>query len=322
MSIARGVRWAFSFLLENRVQGFSCQRMISGAAPVVHVGAVLASTGRASPRSAPCGAGGRTSATGQYVGAHLHQRPLGSVSLSCAAQMHTDTKKKPADVNGHSVASAAVGVAKVAHPSTMATGILHADGTSELMNELVRCLNQASGSWHLVFVYGTLKRSFPNSHLLSNAMFVGEFRTVQQYPLVVGGPWFSPYLLNMQGKGQKVKGEVYIVDDGELAKLDELENIGVNYTRKVIPVDVDDGAESPVSAEPVEPHAQPRNRLHVHAYLKCNYTPDLVKKTWLDEYQDRRYVPRHKRPNASPATSPATSLSTSSKPSERVAAVS
>jgi len=39
---------------------------------------------------------------------------------------------------------------------------------------------------HWVFAYGTSKRGFPNSGLLSSATFIGEFRTVIPYPLVVG----------------------------------------------------------------------------------------------------------------------------------------
>ena len=76
-------------------------------------------------------------------------------------------------------------------------------------------------------------------------------------------------------------GEVYLVDDETLQDLDELENNGVNYTRKVIPVAHSD---------------DPEVLLHVFAYLKCNYTPDLVSKDYFADYQDRRYVLRHQRP--------------------------
>eukprot|EP00186_Timspurckia_oligopyrenoides_P000569 CAMPEP_0182448244 /NCGR_PEP_ID=MMETSP1172-20130603/25296_1 /TAXON_ID=708627 /ORGANISM="Timspurckia oligopyrenoides, Strain CCMP3278" /LENGTH=151 /DNA_ID=CAMNT_0024645039 /DNA_START=146 /DNA_END=602 /DNA_ORIENTATION=- len=124
---------------------------------------------------------------------------------------------------------------------------------------------------HLVFVYGTLKKSFPNSHLLKDAEYVGEYVTLDQYPLVVGGPWFSPYLLNVCGAGERVFGEVYKVSDHELEDLDQLENVGVNYTRKLLKVEF---VESPGRI------------MEVFAYLKCNYNDDLLKKDYMAKYND------------------------------------
>lgn len=131
---------------------------------------------------------------------------------------------------------------------------------------------------HRVFVYGTLKRGYPNSHLLTNAELEGHFETEEKFPLVVGGEFYSPYLLNRQGEGYNVRGEVYRVDDDMLEKLDELERVGINYTRK--PVAVRDGQGT---------------RTEVLAYLKCNYTRDLLEAEYLPEYKDKRYVPRHMR---------------------------
>lgn len=135
---------------------------------------------------------------------------------------------------------------------------------------------------HRVFVYGTLKTGFPNSHLLRNAHYKGHFRTCTKYPLVVGGEFYSPYLLNWPGEGANVRGEVYEVDDFMLGNLDELERVGVNYTRKSVKVfdkNEDDAIE-------------------VYAYLKCNYTRELLEAERHQEYNDRRYVPRHMRPKA------------------------
>ncbi|GJQ10069.1 hypothetical protein GpartN1_g1860.t1 [Galdieria partita] len=135
---------------------------------------------------------------------------------------------------------------------------------------------------HWVFVYGTLKRSFPNSHLLEDgALFEGDFMTCDKYPLVIGGPYYSPYLLDMKGYGNNVRGELYRVSSESLKELDKLENVGVNYTRRVIPIYSVKDRSFIVKA---------------FAYLKCNYTDELLQTKWLSDYQDRRYVPRHLRP--------------------------
>ena len=79
---------------------------------------------------------------------------------------------------------------------------------------------------HQVFVYGTLKRGYPNAHIgMPRATFIGNYRTLERYPLVVGGQWFSPNLLNEPGTGHQVTGEVYALDDAVLAELDDLESV-------------------------------------------------------------------------------------------------
>jgi len=139
---------------------------------------------------------------------------------------------------------------------------------------------------HYVFVYGTLKKGFANAHLLDRATLIGEFRTVTPFPLVVGGKHNSPYLLDIPKMGAKVKGEVYAVDDAILGDLDHLENVGVNYCRKV--AKVSNCADRSMVAD-------------VFIYFKCNGFEELAKKTYLDDYQCRRYVPRHMRQKAEPA---------------------
>jgi len=67
---------------------------------------------------------------------------------------------------------------------------------------------------HNVFVYGTLKRGFPN-HVpeLANADYIGRARTLTAYPLIIGGKWFSPNLIDEPGMGQRVTGELFRVGD-------------------------------------------------------------------------------------------------------------
>jgi gamma-glutamylaminecyclotransferase len=147
---------------------------------------------------------------------------------------------------------------------------------------------------HWVFVYGTLKRGFANHSLLSAATYIGEFRTSTPYPLVVGGAYFSPYLLDIPDTGARVLGEVYAVCDDALASLDVLENVGVNYTRRVLKV---------LSATDRSFHAS------AYAYLKCNFGEDLLEKPVMDNYQCRKYVPRHRRPRATTSKGGASKMS-------------
>lgn len=102
-----------------------------------------------------------------------------------------------------------------------------------------------------------------------------------RYPLVVGGRYHSPYLLDIPSKGSKVKGELYAVDDATLADMDHLEKVGVNYTRKIARVSNTADRAFVVNA---------------FIYFKVNGLEDLIDKPFLDDYQCRKYVPRHLRP--------------------------
>lgn len=133
---------------------------------------------------------------------------------------------------------------------------------------------------HWIFAYGTLKRGWPNHALMRNCLYEGTFVTVERYPLVVGGKFYTPYLLNRAGDGNNVRGEVYRVDDDELAMLDVLENIGDNYHRQRVLV------------RPVKDRSF---AVEAFTYLKCNFGADLLQLERHEEYVDRRYVPRHLR---------------------------
>lgn len=129
---------------------------------------------------------------------------------------------------------------------------------------------------HKVFVYGTLKRGFPNHHYMSGATFLAEARTVAAYPLVVGNTWFTPYLLPEKGEGHQVAGELWDVPEAMMPALDQLESTHLpnGYRRHLIEV-------LPAGAgEPVEAWTYFRER----RYITVIHTGDL------DDYQDRRYV--------------------------------
>lgn len=76
----------------------------------------------------------------------------------------------------------------------------------------------------LVFVYGTLKRGFRNQHW-NQARFLGRYRSVERFPLLVLGPGFLPWLSEEPGRGEQVLGELYEADPQQLAKMDELEQL-------------------------------------------------------------------------------------------------
>jgi gamma-glutamylaminecyclotransferase len=79
---------------------------------------------------------------------------------------------------------------------------------------------------HLIFVYGTLKKGFPNhDRYMQSAEKVGNYRTVENYPLVLIGQRYVPCMINAPGEGEHIEGELYEVDDDCLKRLDALERI-------------------------------------------------------------------------------------------------
>jgi gamma-glutamylaminecyclotransferase len=128
-----------------------------------------------------------------------------------------------------------------------------------------------------VFVYGTLKRGFPNHHYMTGATFVGMARTVERYPLVVGNAWFTPYLLPEPGEGHQVTGELWEVPDAMMPALDELESVHLpnGYRRKLVPVALA-GTSAPTGA---------------WAYFRERHHIATIHTAYLVDYQDRRYVP-------------------------------
>jgi gamma-glutamylcyclotransferase (GGCT)/AIG2-like uncharacterized protein YtfP len=91
---------------------------------------------------------------------------------------------------------------------------------------------------HRVFVYGTLKRGYPNNPLLEGSEYLGEAVTVPTYKAVtvltykMVGTNFPVIMPDPSGK--PVAGEIYTVDDATLARLDRLEGEGRSYDRVMI----------------------------------------------------------------------------------------
>jgi gamma-glutamylaminecyclotransferase len=132
-----------------------------------------------------------------------------------------------------------------------------------------------------VFAVGTLKRGFPlHERGLAGAPFLGIYRTVQPFPLLIAGPWFAPMLLDRPGLGLRVMGELYLVDESMMAGLDELESVGKpgNFRRLIQVERAGSGDIRPA-----------------FCFMKA---PDLarpVHSDFLEDYQDRRFVPPEDR---------------------------
>lgn len=99
----------------------------------------------------------------------------------------------------------------------------------------------------LVFVYGTLKKDLPNHYLLldenkGNATFIGEAKTGQTYPLVIGTRYNVPFLLDIPA-GHRIDGEIYQIDEKMRSTLDELEDHPNTYARQEIDIIKNDGLD-------------------------------------------------------------------------------
>jgi gamma-glutamylaminecyclotransferase len=93
-----------------------------------------------------------------------------------------------------------------------------------------------------VFVYGTLKKGFGNhARLLADAPLVGVAMLSGNHTLLDSGFPVCLPVTDDQGEGGVVLGEVYSITEGQLARLDRLENEGRMYHRMLQPVVYEDG---------------------------------------------------------------------------------
>jgi len=98
-----------------------------------------------------------------------------------------------------------------------------------------------------LFVYGTLKRGDVRAPLLHGQTFLGEARTAARYRLFNTGEY--PALVEAESvglAGRSIHGELWRVDAGCLARLDEEEGVdeGLYARRPVAFVDQAEPAES------------------------------------------------------------------------------
>ncbi len=127
-----------------------------------------------------------------------------------------------------------------------------------------------------IFVYGTLKAGFPNhDEMLMGERFLGAYTTVEKFPLVITGPWYSPVIFPEPGRGHCVTGEVYEVNENKLKGLDKFEyvHLPAGFRRYELDVVSNTG-----------------EMLRVEAYMRPRKFIKEIRSRYLTSYQDTRYI--------------------------------
>jgi len=96
-------------------------------------------------------------------------------------------------------------------------------------------------NWTPLFVYGTLKSGmYWNRKFLSlGAEFLAPATTVDRFPLVTGKCGVPYLLVDHEGKGHQVRGELWLVDAETIEGLDQYEGLVKGYyTRREVRLDV------------------------------------------------------------------------------------
>ena len=133
---------------------------------------------------------------------------------------------------------------------------------------------------HRIFVYGTLKKGFANHAMLEGEKCLGDYKTVEKFPLVITAPWNSPVVFPEPGIGHCIMGEVYAVDAVKLVALDKFEytHLPKGFRRVAIKV--------------ISPTAE---LLQVEAYMRCRKYVTQIRSDYMADYQDRHYVHEYQR---------------------------
>jgi gamma-glutamylaminecyclotransferase len=133
-----------------------------------------------------------------------------------------------------------------------------------------------------IFALGTLKRGFPLSCALDGSQYLGPYRSVERFPLLIAGQWYAPMLLDQPGSGRHILGEVYELDDAMLARIDGLESVGQPGKLRIrMRVSSLAGA----------------GECEAWAYAKAPELATPVHSGYLDDYQDRRFIAPWQRPD-------------------------
>jgi gamma-glutamylcyclotransferase (GGCT)/AIG2-like uncharacterized protein YtfP len=98
-----------------------------------------------------------------------------------------------------------------------------------------------------VFFYGTLKRGQRSHHLLRDQEFVGEAKTLPSYRLYNCGP--HPALVEDQQNGMVIYGEIWLVNEEALQKLDAYEEAPSYFSRRPILLQGERGVSTPQSPD-------------------------------------------------------------------------
>lgn len=128
-----------------------------------------------------------------------------------------------------------------------------------------------------LFVYGTLKIGYKNhSEHLTNSEFLGVFKTVEKFPLIIANQRYSPVLLPEPGIGHHVTGELYAIDQDTLEHIDMLESTNKpnGYLRDTIEV---------IGLNHL-------TNVYCFCYFKKRENIDVIHSPYLETYSDTRYI--------------------------------
>jgi gamma-glutamylaminecyclotransferase len=156
---------------------------------------------------------------------------------------------------------------------------------------------------HYVFVYGTLKFDEPNHHLLldkgyvdSSTHFVGKGKTVAPFPMVIASKYNIPFVIDQQGQGNRIHGEVYSVTGSTLGRLDEIECHPHYYERRSVQVEVIPVDSSGSSSD----SEKPPQIMDCQMYVFHNFDPKLLELPMISSYSSAgdhglQYIPADRR---------------------------
>lgn len=130
-----------------------------------------------------------------------------------------------------------------------------------------------------IFVYGTLKRGFPNyNEQRLGSFYSGDCVTIAPYSLVIADQYYVPVLLldNDNSAKEAVAGELYCVDQTTLSWLDALESVGKDkgYQRVKIEVLTKNGEVK--VAEAYMKYRKELDVIHNQLTLKYNKDPRYI----------------------------------------------
>ncbi len=127
-----------------------------------------------------------------------------------------------------------------------------------------------------IFVYGTLKRGFPNySEQRLGQFYISDCTTLKLYSLVIADQYYVPVLLldgNMH-KLERIKGELYRIDQNTLAWLDALEGVGKDKGYQRVKIEVLAYNGEVIMAEAYMKYQ--RDIVVIHNELSTQYELDL-----------------------------------------------
>ncbi|XP_056157405.1 gamma-glutamylaminecyclotransferase-like [Lampris incognitus] len=171
--------------------------------------------------------------------------------------------------------------------------------STRFVSSLVR--RQARIHMTHVFVYGTLKKGQPNNFRMfdqanGKAKLLASARTVEKFPLVIASKYNVPFLLSIPGRGRRVYGEIYRMDDRMLQFLDAFEGVPTMYQRTPVKLEVEewmdgkDGEEALATGSTVE----------AFVYSTTTYEPDWPSLPSCESYDSHgdhglEYVTREAR---------------------------